>query len=664
MPTVRVLTEYREMAWKNGLGKSSELVILPPHTDFSSSQFIFRISTSTVKYSTSFSVFPGYDRTSVRLKGDNLLLKHNLSAKVTSVAPLEPYSFKGEWQTEELVKSEATDLHIICRRDKAKADVHVLNVTPDGDTSITLDCQSSNYIYCTQSSALVHIGTKTGHTVLLHEGHTLELSVLEEEDSFPIFFEPYTPSEEEGKGGEEAKEKEQQQPEEKQKERVNATLVVIQVASIGNGEETPRTHEEVDRVTSLPNISLTYDMSALWKIWSLGEEEAASSSQALSPPVQHQQKSLTNMRKMMRANSVVFEQAGPAQRYVPPSLRSRFRAESEAPPAETKDSLDIRDFPKGEVRSAWINMFRSGLSDWVRVPVLVARGREEGPVLGVTAAVHGNELNGVPCIHRVISAIDVNVLKGTVVGVPCVNITGYLNCTRTFMDGVDLNRRFPGNKNGLPSDIFCANFMEKIVKPNFTHLIDLHTASFGRINSYYVRADLNDEDSKHMALLQGPQIVLHDGGHSGTLRGAASALGIKAITVEIGNPQQLQDKLVQWSTAGIMNVMDYYNMFSIEHKQETCRRPTICNHGYWMYTKGGGLLEVYPGVNMLVKKGDLVARLKNIFGNYIETYFAEHDGVVIGRSSNPVASAGSRILHLGLVYDGKSPLGAAGHENY
>jgi len=178
-------------------------------------------------------------------------------------------------------------------------------------------------------------------------------------------------------------------------------------------------------------------------------------------------------------------------------------------------------------------------------------------------------------------------------------------------------------------------------------------------------ADLNDPDAKSLATLIHPQIILHDAGQDGTLRGAATRLGVKAITVEIGNPQLLQNQFIQWTSSGILNVLDHFKMYSRPQEEEDVpTSPIVCKKGYWTYTTNGGILEVYPGVNTLIKKGDVVARMRNIFGNFVEEYFAEEDGIVIGRSSNPVASTGDRILHLGVIHDPSEPLPQAGHENY
>lgn len=210
------------------------------------------------------------------------------------------------------------------------------------------------------------------------------------------------------------------------------------------------------------------------------------------------------------------------------------------------------------------------------------------------------------------------------------------------------------------------NFFEKIVS-TFDFLIDLHTASFGRVNSYYVRADMNDPVSAVMAKLQQPQIILHNSGQDGTLRSAASMRGIRAITVEIGNPQLFHYQFVLWSYLGVMRILNYLNMFpeSVESTSNAVGPNTLlCAKGSWIYTRTGGVLEVYPNVNTIVRKGDLIARIKNIFGNIVDEIFAPTSGVVIGCSSNPVAMTGDRVVHMGILKKEGEVLPIEAKENY
>ncbi|EPZ32313.1 Succinylglutamate desuccinylase/aspartoacylase [Rozella allomycis CSF55] len=323
---------------------------------------------------------------------------------------------------------------------------------------------------------------------------------------------------------------------------------------------------------------------------------------------------------------------------------------------------------------------KQGLSEWIRVPLIVARGINNGyesiiqmnrPTLGLTAAVHGNELNGVFCIHRLMAEIDCENLNGTIVAIPCVNVPGYLAYTREFIDKRDLNREFPGNEMGMPSQIYAYHLMTKIVS-HLNVLIDLHTASFGRMNSFYVRANLHDEAVSHvnnslaffkMAKLMCPQIILHNNGQDGTLREAASTRGVKVITVEIGNPQTIQKTYTSWCYSGLLNILHYFGMRSHPGK-DLNHQPIICSHGYWMYTRTGGVLEVYPKVSVFVDKGELIATIRDIFGNIVDEYYAPCKSIIIGKSSNPVAMSGDRIAHIGFIHDKNQPFPLFAKEEY
>jgi uncharacterized protein len=313
---------------------------------------------------------------------------------------------------------------------------------------------------------------------------------------------------------------------------------------------------------------------------------------------------------------------------------------------EIVESFDPRDFPLGSSTKLRLSMVGNGLGGLISMPIVVLRGVADGPTVGVTAAVHGNELNGVRVVQKVIGHVNPSTLRGTIICVPVVNIPGYLNNTRHFNDGFDLNRLMPGKRGGTPSQVYAHRFMDRVVK-HFDYLIDLHTASFGRINTLYVRADLENPDAAWMAKCQQPQIMLHNVGADGTLRGAAMDLGVKAITVEVGNPNAFQDSMIIEGTSGVLNVLSRLGMTN-EPEDNNPGEPVTCVRSYWMYTEVGGVLEVFPQLAARVRKGELVAHVSNIFGEPIEEYRAPEDGIVIGRSTHPVNQTGSRILHLGI----------------
>lgn len=308
--------------------------------------------------------------------------------------------------------------------------------------------------------------------------------------------------------------------------------------------------------------------------------------------------------------------------------------------------LNIGACPAGTITRFEVEIVADGLARDIVLPVLVGRGRRDGPVFGITAAVHGNELNGIRVIHDLFEHLEMGALRGTLVAVVAVNVPGLHAHQRLFSDGYDLNRLFPGRADGNPSQVFANRLIERIVR-HFDYLIDLHTASFGRINSLYVRADMTHAKCARMAYLQRPQIIVHNAPSDRTLRGAAMDMGIPAITVEIGDPQRFQMNYIRTCRVGMRAVLADAGMLprrAVAEREE----PVICSRSYWMYTDRGGLLVVMPQPTDYVKKGELVARVRNAFGDTIREYFAPEEGIVVGSSANPVGQTGARILHLGI----------------
>ncbi|KAI8825179.1 uncharacterized protein EV422DRAFT_249081 [Fimicolochytrium jonesii] len=707
-PTVNLLDDanYVRSPWKNGLGETHQIAISPPTADFEADDFLWRLQLSEVRDSCSLSVYPGYDIALLLLPTDKpapsarrnsvtspVALHHNDQATAVPLRPLQPYTYSGEWPTTcRLRTSPVRHLTFIANRDRTRVSATLENIclhglhsdgecgaeheingsgaprsaSPepiDDDTSAvgrqpskpngSSGPQSSSKMLLGNTSILyVVTGTvkvnvegsdkpyvvKTGQTLICHR----------EDDASPT---DLTMKPVQLDGTDFPKETDHQ----------DASVLIIQINHI----------QRQRRESSLADLGPVRPRGRTGSIIVYDDQPIPVYSDPSATPQLPTNPTSPSEMPIRNWDS--------ARHYKPPVFSSRFQNESEVPPAV-------------------------GLSEWLRIPVIVARGKEEGPVVGITAVVHGNELNGVPCIHRVISDIDVSFLRGTVVAVPCVNVPGYLRYTREFSDGKDLNRLFPGSPTGTSSQIYAYNLMQKVVR-KFDYLIDLHTASFGRVNSYYVRCDMNDARSASMAKLQQPQIILHNSGqdgecwvsvrgetvsvpsvphwtqstkpnphlpldHTGALRSAAMSLSIASITVEIGNPQLFQNQFVQWSYQGVMRILSWLSMFTptvpITHIPDALPPSStiLCSKGYWIYTRTGGVLEVYPGVNSVVKKGDLVARIKNIFGNIVDEVFAPGTGVTIGRSSNPVAMAGDRVLHMGVIKREGEVLAKEAKENY
>lgn len=303
------------------------------------------------------------------------------------------------------------------------------------------------------------------------------------------------------------------------------------------------------------------------------------------------------------------------------------------------------DLPLGRRTRLAVDLVRDGLGRAQRIPLVCVRGLHDGPVFGLTCALHGNELNGIPVVHQLVDTLDPGRLHGTVVVAPVLNIPGFVANQRVFRDGTDLNHIMPGVADGNESQVWAHRLVDRIVS-RFDYLIDLHTASFGRINSLYLRADMRDPMTARMAYLQRPHIILHNPPSDHSLRGAAAERGIPAITMEIGDPQVFQTKHIRRTLAGVRAVLADLHM--IPRRPVTpAVVPYVCGSSRWIYTSQGGLLDVLPDIGTTVADQELIARQTDIFGDLVAEYHAPFEGVVIGKSVNPVSPTGGRIMHLG-----------------
>ncbi len=312
------------------------------------------------------------------------------------------------------------------------------------------------------------------------------------------------------------------------------------------------------------------------------------------------------------------------------------------------DRLEIEGLPRGEFSRLFIELVENAMGRPIQVPVVVARGKKDGPIFGITAALHGNELNGIPVIHQLLQKISLRNLHGTLVCVIVANVPGLLTERREFTDGVDLNHIMPGKAYGKLSHVYAHNLVDRITS-HFDYLIDLHTASEGRVNSLYCRADLSQPMTAQMAYLLRPQIIVHNPPSDYTLRGVTDEMGHPAITVEICDPQRFQRDPIKRTLSGIRRILTHVGM--IQSRQQTVHEtkpPILCSKSYWILTQRGGLINVYHKVTDRISKDELIATQTNIFGDVIREYRAPEDGIVIGHCVNPLGQTGARVLHLGV----------------
>ncbi|MEM9620972.1 MAG: succinylglutamate desuccinylase/aspartoacylase family protein [Pseudomonadota bacterium] len=279
----------------------------------------------------------------------------------------------------------------------------------------------------------------------------------------------------------------------------------------------------------------------------------------------------------------------------------------------------------------------------IPTPVLVAHGVEPGPTLCVTAAVHGDELNGIEAVRRLMYALNPMKLTGTVIGVPIVNLQGFQRHSRYMSDRRDLNRFFPGNPRGSSAARMAYSFFNDVIR-HCDGLVDLHTGSFHRTNLPQLRADLHNADVLALTQGFGSTVILHSTGGEGTLRRAAVNAGIPAVTLEAGEPLRLQDDAVEHTVKALftlLDTMDMYNKRSLWGNAE----PTYYSSA-WIRADQGGILMSSVKLGRKVKAGEVLGTVTDPISNEQVVISAPYPGRVIGMALNQFVMPGFATFHL------------------
>ena len=298
-------------------------------------------------------------------------------------------------------------------------------------------------------------------------------------------------------------------------------------------------------------------------------------------------------------------------------------------------------------RSARLHWSATELFEGVPVstPVLVVNGRQAGPVLCLTAAIHGDELNGIEIVRRIMHGVIPGKLSGAIIGVPIVNVQGFRRGSRYLPDRRDLNRYFPGNPRGSAAARIAHAFFTQVVM-HCDALIDLHTGSQERYNLPQIRADLHDPDVVTLTWGLGG-MVLHSTPADGTLRAAATAAGIAAVTLEAGGPSALEAKVVQQGVTGIETLI---STMSMPRWRPIPGDPgPVYHRSTWVRADSGGILFADVSLGSTVGKGSLLGTITDPVSNGQTELRAPYPGRILGMARNQIVMPGNAVFHLGIV---------------
>ena len=293
------------------------------------------------------------------------------------------------------------------------------------------------------------------------------------------------------------------------------------------------------------------------------------------------------------------------------------------------------------------------------IPVHVVRSRKPGPTVFVSAAVHGDELNGIEIIRRLISRKNQVLSCGTLILVPMVNVYGVLSQSRYMPDRRDLNRSFPGSLNGSLAGMVAKKFLTEVVE-HCQYGIDLHTGAIHRSNLPQIRADLSDPETRLLAEAFGVPVLLNSRMRDGSLRQAAVENDTKVLLYEAGEALRFDELSIRAGVKGVLNVLTELGMKrspASRKRKKAAITPFVANTSKWVRASASGMVTNLKQLGDVVEKGDILANIFSPLGNPLASVVANKTGVIIGQQNIPLTQQGDALFHIAYFSEAEDEIG-------
>jgi len=312
-----------------------------------------------------------------------------------------------------------------------------------------------------------------------------------------------------------------------------------------------------------------------------------------------------------------------------------------------RDPFEINGVPvkAGERRLINLSIPDLYMHTSLTIPVQVIHGKKDGPKLFVCAAIHGDEINGVEIIRRLMKVRAVGRLKGTLIAVPVVNVYGFIDKSRYLPDRRDLNRSFPGSESGSLAARLSHVFLQEIASRS-THGIDLHTAAVHRDNLPQIRAQLDDDVTLQMARAFSAPIILNTPILEGSLRHALEKMDISVIVYEAGEALRFNEVSIRAGVKGIVSVMREIGMLPRLKSPKQSIAPIIARSSTWVRAPQSGILRSLIPLGKIVEKNQVMGVVADPFGQKEEEVIATTSGMVVGRTNIPLVNEGEALFHI------------------
>lgn len=316
------------------------------------------------------------------------------------------------------------------------------------------------------------------------------------------------------------------------------------------------------------------------------------------------------------------------------------------------DDWNGEPIPAGQSRDVKLAVSESYSSMTVQIPIHIRRAVEDGPVVFVTAALHGDEINGTGAVRQLIQSSELRLMRGSVILVPVLNILAFDRHSRYLPDRRDLNRSFPGSATGSLASRMARTIFDEVVS-RCDYGIDLHTAAVRRTNYPSARGDLTDSSVRRLAQAFGSEIIIDAKGPRGALRREACLAGCPTIVMEGGEVWKVEPRIVETAVRGIRNVLAELEM--LDGEVERPEYQVVVKSSKWIRAERGGFLRFHVKPGDIVEKNRPLATNTTLLGRERSMLHAPFDAVVIGMTTLPAISPGEPVFNLGRLPRGTKP---------
>lgn len=306
------------------------------------------------------------------------------------------------------------------------------------------------------------------------------------------------------------------------------------------------------------------------------------------------------------------------------------------------------EIPLGKSAQLNLDVAKLHTTTPILVPVIIERAKEDGPTVLLMAGLHGDEINGVEIVRRIIRKGFNKPTVGTIICLPVFNIFGFLNLKRELPDGRDLNRSFPGSEKGSLAAQFAYHFMREIA-PHVDYVIDFHTGAAQRNNVPQIRCVMKNKESLELAKIFNPPFILNSSYIPKTVREAINKKGKKMLLFEGGKSNSIEESVIEEGINGVKRVLSHLGMRSFKVDNSKDRTPVLVTESKWMRASHSGMFQALVRNGSAVSKGDVIGIVTDPYGNFERKVKAASDGFILCLNESPVVYKGDAIFHIGIV---------------